>query len=100
MLPRKSRSARKPIFRPNLVHLEDRVVPTVSIDLNAILGSGAVGYPSTSGTQDGRVTRDGNPSVAGVIKPYPGTLSAGSNFEFDNYSLRCALRPTPPHTFV
>ena len=68
--------------------LELRTLLTVDITVSGMLGSNSVDYAGVSGDQDGRVERDGSPSVAGVAKAYPGTLGAGTNFAFDNYSFQ------------
>jgi hypothetical protein len=43
------------------------------IAFNGAIGSNSTGYPGSSGLQTGRLTREGDPSVCGTLKGYPGT---------------------------
>ena len=66
--------------------LESRTLLTVDITVSGILGLNSSDYAGVSGDQDGRLFRDGNPSVAGVAKAYPGNNAPGTPYSFDSYS--------------
>ena len=54
---------------------------------NATLGSPSTTYPSTTGTQTNRVTRDGVVSKCGAPKAYPGTTTVSGALRYDAYQI-------------
>ena len=63
--------------------VDDSCVP---LELNALLGFGASEWPSVSGNQTGRLTRDGVESTCSSIKPCPGVFSAVGSRRYDAYT--------------
>ena len=94
--PGRKSSAARPPFRPEVMALEDRALPSATIPaaldppttFTAVLGTPAAN--KTTGTQTDRINRNGIVPTCATPKTFPGTLAVGpvtfDDFAFANTS--------------
>ena len=75
-------NANVPIAGTRLLFTTDCCAP---IAFRGAIGSNSTGYPGSSGTQTGRLTRQGNASVCGAQKSFPG-ISDTTARTYDQYT--------------